>query len=150
MSDRVMGWKNTHPFAAIVGLGIVLYFIAERVPLINGLVGWIVLISMPILWSRWNASALTSRESPVGYAVGIGVLVGALVDLIGAILNTIFLGIVTVLFQSMGNATGLAGATGAGLITTFSIVHWFIAPFVGGFLGALGGLIGGASLPRSR
>lgn len=143
-TPRWKGWRQDHPWGVALVGGTLAYFLAERLPVIHGLVGWIVLIGMPVLWTRWSASSLITRQSPVGYAIGLGAVLGASIDLAGAILNTLFLALLSV---SLASSSTLASA-GAGVGAMFSLGHWVIAPFVGGFLGALGGLIGGASLPR--
>ena len=82
-------------------------------------------------------------KSPVGYGLGVGMLLGAVVNLAGVVLNLIFYAIVLT-SRTNSPIAGLGAVYGE----TSNLFHLFIAPFVGAMFGLVGGLIGAASLPK--
>lgn len=129
------------PFWRALGLGVLLYFLGGRIPFVGGILGWIALGLGGFLLARFAADRLSGMQSPVGYGFGMGALVGAVVAVIGVLLN---IGLDLVVISHVG----AAGAAGAGLSAIGGIIHLFFAPLVGGFFGGLGGLIGAAGIRK--
>jgi len=125
------------------GLGLLAYFLVGRIPLIGGILGWGALGLAGALLLRFAAGRLGGMRSPAGYGFGMGALVGAAVAVIGVLLN-LGLDLVVLTHAHTTTAAGAAAGLGAGLNGIGSIIHLFFAPFVGGFFGGFGGLIGAA------
>lgn len=93
-------------------------------------------------------------SSPVGYATGIGALMGAAINLCGVIVLMIwsliaFSTATTAAASGHAQAAASAGAGFAAVSALARFIELLGAPFWGAVLGAFGGLIGGSMVPRA-
>ncbi len=128
-----------HPLLKATLIGLAVYVVVGRIPLLGGLLGWGALILTGLLATRWSAERLAGASSPAAWGLGVGALLGAVV----ATLGTIAAILLDATAASMGSVIGAFGALSG-------LVHLLIAPVVGGLWGGIGGLIGGAGTRRSE
>ena len=129
------------------GLGLLLYFVAGRIPLVGGILGWVALGLAGFFLARFAVDRLSGMRSPAGYGFGMGALVWAVVAVVGVLLN-LALDLVVLTNAHATTAAGAAAGLGAGLNGLGSVIHLFFAPFVGGFFGGFGGLIGASGIRK--
>lgn len=137
-----------NPFLRTAMIATIAYFVVGRVPILHGVLGWIVLIGAPFLLIR-NNPALDTMSSPLGYVVGMGALVGAIANEVGTVLGIFFNLVVASIGAASSTVAGGVTALGAGVGITFQLVHLLYGPFVGAVLGLIGGLIAGSMRPKS-
>lgn len=145
-------------FLRISLVGLSAFFIVSRLPIsiIGVLLCWGIVIFAAYYYPKQLSARVERMSSPVGYAVGMGLIMGAFINFGGVLLNFIW-----ACFAAMLAATIAAHSAdsniqaGAGISTVFSGINafgnffeLFGALFWGGFLGALGGLIGGSTMNR--
>ena len=135
-------------------LGVVAYFIVGRIPVINGILGWAVLVLVGVYFVRSLGETLRAKNSPVGYGLGMGALLGLIVNVVGVLLNIVLALVMLSAASSAAQANpGNVGTAAAGLGAAYSgasnFVHLLFAPVVGAFFGGLGGLVGSAALPKN-
>lgn len=146
--------REQRPFLSALLVGVVLYFIAGRIPVINGMAGWAALAAAAYLYTKWASQRMSQVGSAVGYGAGIGAILGASVNLIGVILNMAYAAVIlsasthAISQAETPNAAAALAGFGASFSMASNFVHLFAAPIVGGFWGALGGLIGASMRPK--
>jgi hypothetical protein len=132
-------WKT---ILVAIGLYTVLYF----VPVLNGFLGWLLLIFSGFFYMRNVHTQGKFQGSPVAYGLGMGALIGTLVRLGGSIVHLILAAMI-VSTADVSNPNVIQAGAAIGTIGTFFAL--LNAPLVGGLLGGLGGLIAGALMPQN-
>ncbi len=135
-----------NPFLRTMLVSIGLYAALYFVPVLNGFLGWLLLIFSGFFYMRNVHSQGKFQGSPVVYGLGMGALIGTLVRLGGSIIHLIF-GALIVSTVDPNNPNVIQAGAAIGAIG--SVVSLLNAPLVGGFLGGLGGLIAGAMMPQN-
>jgi hypothetical protein len=107
---------------------------------------WSIVVVAAVLYPRQIAEKIDAMASAVGYSVGMGALLGVIINTIGVLLGVIFLSALAASARHPG-AEGVSLFAGLGALGGIAVL--FGAPFWGAVLGALGGLIGGSMHTRS-
>ena len=135
-----------NPFLRSTIIGTVIYTVLFFLPGINGFLGWITLFLGGFLYMRWVQAEGKFQGSPVAYGAGMGFLIGAVIRTAGSLFQLI----IAAAMASNGSGNDVSASQAAGAIGAVgSTLGLLTAPFVGGFLGCVGGLIAGAMMPQT-
>lgn len=156
------GFKQLNPFLriflvatiAFVGVSVLpLFFISTLLCwAIVGIAGWRYPLEM--------IDKIKIMSSPTGYAIGMGALMGAAVNLAGVIVMVMYTSAMLSMATSAARSVSSAGDSGSQAVTAGAVgalglgaMGWMLsavaAPFWGAILGAFGGLIGGSQIPKA-
>ncbi|TAM62438.1 hypothetical protein EPN52_00695 [bacterium] len=140
-------------FFRVLLIALAAFFVASRLPLlfVDSLLCWAIIIVAAWKYPQLVGQKMQQISSPVGYAVGMGALLGAAVNFGGVLANLLWHVIAGSMAASLASQNGLAA--GAAITNGFGafgdLFQTFSAPFWGALLGVVGGLIGGATIPKS-
>ena len=139
-------------FLRVTLIAVVAFIVVEAIPLawFNFVLCWTIIVGAAYQYPHLILAKVQAMSSAVGFAVGMGAAIGAIVNFVG------MFGALVLHFSLFG-ASAMAHAHDANPGTNtvpylpsavgdlFQIVG---APFVGAVLGAIGGLVGGSTIPR--
>jgi hypothetical protein len=121
------------------------FIVVEAIPLawFNFVLCWVIIAGAAYQYPHLILGKVQAMSSSVGFAVGMGAAIGAIVNTIG-MCGALVLHVV---FGALGaaNTTGVLNSVSA-VGDLFQVAG---APFVGAALGAIGGLVGGSTIPRT-
>jgi hypothetical protein len=128
------------------------FIVVEAIPLawFNFVLCWAIIVAAAYQYPHMILARVQAMSSSVGFAVGMGATIGAIVNFAGMsgalVLHLVFVGM-----SGVTHAHDRAADTST-MLNSFSVVGDLFqiagAPFVGAALGAIGGLIGGSTIPR--
>ena len=136
-------------FIRIVLIASGAFIVVEAIPLawFNFVLCWSIIIVAAYVYPHHLIDKVQAMSSSVGFAVGMGAAIGALVNTLGMIgafvVHSIFFGLAATAHRpdEFGALAGSASAVG-------DMMQLVGAPFWGAALGAVGGLVGGSTIPR--
>jgi hypothetical protein len=138
--------------------GLTAFFLVSRLPIsiIGSLLCWGIVIFAAYYYPKQISARIERMSSPVGYAVGMGLLMGTAINFGGVFLNFIWASFSAMLAASIAAHSADSNVQAGASVGTFisginafgSFLELFGAAFWGAFLGALGGLIGGSTMSR--
>jgi len=140
-------------FLRVTAIATIAFVVVEALPLawFNVVLCWAIIVIAAYRYPHMILDKVQAMSSAVGFAVGMGAAIGAIINFAGMcgalILHTIVVGI-------SGAAHAHDSSLDAGTtLNAFSAVGDLFqvagSPFVGATLGAIGGLVGGSTVPRS-
>jgi len=139
-------------FIRITLLSTAAFIVVEALPLawFNFILCWVIVVGAAYRYPHLIIAKVQAMSSAVGYSIGLGAAIGALVNTLGmcgALLVHLILGATGATIQN--DATANAGGVLSGISAIGDMFQIVGAPFVGALLGVTGGLVGGSTVPRS-
>ncbi len=137
-------------FLRVVLYATVAFGVVEVLPLawFNFVLCWIVVVMAAYRYPHMILARVQTMSSAVGFSVGMGAAIGAIVNTAGMCIALVF----HTIFAA-GTAAHDSTVASIGIMNGFSALGDFMevvgAPFVGAVLGLIGGLIGGSTVPKS-
>lgn len=139
-------------FLRVTLIATVAFIVVEAIPLawFNFVLCWVIIAGAAYQYPHLILGKVQAMSSSVGFAVGMGAAIGAIVNTVG-MCGALVLHVV---FGALGAANPHdATANTTGVLNSVSAVGDLVqvagAPFVGAALGAFGGLVGGSTIPRT-
>jgi hypothetical protein len=139
-------------FWRVVIFATIVFIVADLLPLawLNFVACWAVVVVAAYRYPHLNLGKVQAMSSSVGYGLGMGAAIGAIVNtvgVLGAFVGHAFIGGLGV---AAGHSSGVAAT--AGLANSVSALgeffQLFSAPVWGAILGLIGGLVGGSTVPK--
>lgn len=148
-------------FFRVFAIATLAFVVVAILPLffISTLLCWTIVVVAGWRYPLAMLERIQRMSNPTGYAVGMGALMGAAVNLVGVIVMVIYSTIVVgisashspVIVPGQHSAAADAAAM-SGVGHMVGAMSWTVeaigAPFWGAILGAFGGLIGGSQVPK--
>ncbi len=138
-------------FSRLLLIGTIAFIVAQALPLawLNFALCWAIIIAVAYRYPHFIPLKVQAMNSPVGFAVGMGAALGALINTVGmccAFLLHLLTGAIEI--ANTNSSTAQTAGVFSGITAAADLFQIFGAPFLGAVLGAVGGLIGGSTMPR--